>query len=92
MDCLKKIYHKQSNGAKNKSLSTAWAEMPELSLVLGSSPEVNGLKKNATVALSPGDAVHGRLDITCKRSFHVRRASIFLEGGQESSVVVFSFN
>ena len=63
--------------------------MPELSLTLGSSPEV---KQNATVALSPGDAVHGRLDITSKRSFHVRRASIFLEGGQKSSAIVFSFH
>ncbi|KAH6714570.1 hypothetical protein BKA61DRAFT_575309 [Leptodontidium sp. MPI-SDFR-AT-0119] len=80
MDFLIKSLSQQPNDVgKLTDLNSPWKESPQLSLALDSNPELDGVRKN-DIPLIPGGALHGHLDITCRRSFHVRRVSIFLEG------------
>lgn len=63
-----------------RSLGMKIVDPPELNFEFDHSPRVRKLGGRAALVVDPTDTLHGHLDITSKKKFHIRAASIFLEG------------
>jgi len=63
-----------------RGLSIKKGDHPELSFKFNHSPEVRKLDRRAALVVEPADTLHGHLDVTSRTNFHIRAASIFLEG------------
>lgn len=72
---LTTLYDTQSTNPAMKK-----EDRPELSFKLGSNPGVSKRGEAAASVVDPADPLHGHVEITSRKNFRIRAASIFLEG------------